>query len=99
MEEGSECILVVEYVVNGNFGEYLEGYYGKIFDMSMWFDIVIDVVYVLMYLYFYVDRLIIYCDIKLFNIFFMEMYCVKVVDFGFFCVGLLMDVGVIYVFM
>lgn len=96
-EEGSERILVVEYVANGNLGEHLEGTYGQILDMSTRLDIAIDVAHALTYLHLYADRPIIHRDIKSSNILLTETYRAKVADFGFSRVGPSTDVGATHV--
>lgn len=96
-EEGSERILVVEYVANGNLGEHLEGTYGQILDMSTRLDISIDIAHALTYLHLYADRPIIHRDIKSSNILLTETYRAKVADFGFSRVGPSTDVGATHV--
>jgi serine/threonine protein kinase len=96
-EEGSERILVVEYVSNGNLGEHLDGTYGKVLDMSTRLDIAIDVAHALTYLHLYADRPIIHRDIKSSNILLTDTYRAKVADFGFSRVGPSTDVGATHV--
>ncbi|KAG0583569.1 hypothetical protein KC19_3G147100 [Ceratodon purpureus] len=97
MEDGTERILVVEYVSNGNLGEHLDGTYGKVLDMSTRLDIAIDVAHALTYLHLYADRPIIHRDIKSSNILLTDTYRAKVADFGFSRVGPSTDVGATHV--
>lgn len=96
-EEGSERILVVEFVSNGNLGEHLDGTYGKVLDMSTRLDISIDIAHALTYLHLYADRPIIHRDIKSSNILLTTTYRAKVADFGFSRVGPSTDVGATHV--
>lgn len=96
-QEGSERILVVEYVSNGNLGEHLDGTSGKVLDMSTRLDIAIDVAHALTYLHLYADRPIIHRDIKSSNILLTDTYRAKVADFGFSRVGPSADVGATHV--
>ncbi|KAG0590609.1 hypothetical protein KC19_1G113700 [Ceratodon purpureus] len=97
MEEGSERILVVEFVPNGNLGEHIDGTYGKPLDISTRLDIAIDIAHALTYLHLYADRPIIHRDIKSSNILLTDKYRAKVADFGFSRVGPSTDAGATHV--
>lgn len=97
LEEGSERILVVEFVPNGNLGEHIQGTYGKPLPMSTRLDIAIDIAHALTYLHLYADRPIIHRDIKSSNILLTENYRAKVADFGFSRVGPATDAGATHV--
>lgn len=96
-EEGSERILVVEFVSNGNLGEHIDGTFGKPLDMSTRLDIAIDIAHALTYLHLYADRPIIHRDIKSSNILLTDKYRAKVADFGFSRVGPSIDAGATHV--
>lgn len=97
LEEGSERILVVEFVPNGNLGEHIDGTYGKPLDISTRLDIAIDIAHALTYLHLYADRPIIHRDIKSSNILLTDKYRAKVADFGFSRVGPSTDAGATHV--
>lgn len=97
LEEGSERILVVEFVPNGNLGEHIDGTYGKPLGISTRLDIAIDIAHALTYLHLYADRPIIHRDIKSSNILLTDKYRAKVADFGFSRVGPSTDAGATHV--
>jgi serine/threonine protein kinase len=97
LEEGSERILIVEFVPNGNLGEHIDGTYGKPLDISTRLDIAIDIAHALTYLHLYADRPIIHRDIKSSNILLTDKYRAKVADFGFSRVGPSTDAGATHV--
>ncbi|MCO5602996.1 hypothetical protein L7F22_057138 [Adiantum nelumboides] len=86
-EEGPECILVVEYVTNGNLRQHLDGQYGIVLDLATRLDIAIDVAHAITYLHLYADQSIIHRDIKSTNILLTDNFRAKVSDFGFSRIG------------
>lgn len=80
--------IIIEYVLGGNLFDYLwvsclddEIYVNIIFILSLCdlFKIVLDCV---CGMYYIVEKKFVYCDFVVRNIFFMDEYEVKVVDFG-----------------
>ncbi|KAL8152643.1 hypothetical protein V2J09_010403 [Rumex salicifolius] len=83
VENGSERLIVTEYVSNGTLREHLDGEHGKILDFNQRLEISIDIAHGLTYLHMYADKQIIHRDIKSSNILLTENMKAKVSDFGF----------------
>ncbi|KAH9289971.1 hypothetical protein KI387_034088, partial [Taxus chinensis] len=83
--EGSERLLVYEYMPNGSLNSFLSRKYGGaevVLDWKTRFEIAIGIIKGLLYLHEECRDRIIHCDIKPENILLDSEFCPKIADFG-----------------
>ncbi|XP_047337745.1 calmodulin-binding receptor-like cytoplasmic kinase 1 [Impatiens glandulifera] len=83
LEQGSERIIIFEYVGNGTLREHLDGFRGGGLEIAERLDITIDIAHALTYLHSYSDPPVIHRDVNSSNILITENLRARVSDFGF----------------
>ncbi|KAK4781790.1 hypothetical protein SAY86_015892 [Trapa natans] len=91
LDEGSECLIMTEYISNGTLREHLDGIRNGILEFKNRLEIAIDVAHGLTYLHIYSEKQIIHRDVNSSNILLTDSMRAKVADFGFATLGTTSD--------